>query len=314
MQFAKYIVIFGVAAIFACVITSLVTYTNVIRKCDRSGFSADRFLAYCDDLKFGDYEHGAYFYNLEPDAVENAKKADVLFLGNSKTEFAFSGKAVPEFFRERHLRYYMLAFDEGETSRFAEAVIQRYNLHPKFLVINADPFFSNVLGDGSGGDARFFFGHSAPSNHFKYILKKIAEGMSDTLCGEVPSACPNIFYDVYRSRTDGRWDLDHWHADKNIPFVVTPSFNPDTFAQLNVLDGTRQDLGALVRVGKEFLGTVGVPRNCVVLTGIPQPGRDNQGVAEALAKGIGTQLLNISVENMATVDGQHMAEGSADRW
>ena len=78
------------------------------------------------------------------------KKADVLFLGNSRALFAFSSDAIANFFGKGKLRYYVLAFGTGETSQFAGALIRRYDLHPKVLVINADPFFQTPSGMGLG--------------------------------------------------------------------------------------------------------------------------------------------------------------------
>src|SRR5690349_12039247 len=48
------------------------------------------FLAFCESPRYGDYEHGAYYFDLEPEAIEALKKAEVLFLGNSRAQFAFS--------------------------------------------------------------------------------------------------------------------------------------------------------------------------------------------------------------------------------
>ena len=47
-----------------------------------------RYLAYCGGGNYGDYEHGAFWFDLEPAALDFARNADVLLLGNSRMQKA----------------------------------------------------------------------------------------------------------------------------------------------------------------------------------------------------------------------------------
>jgi hypothetical protein len=58
----------------------------------------------------GDYEHGAFEFNLEPTAQNFAKNVDVLFLGNSRLQVAFSTVATTNWFSAASARYYLLGF------------------------------------------------------------------------------------------------------------------------------------------------------------------------------------------------------------
>src|SRR5688500_17401087 len=58
-----------------------------IFSCQASGYGADRYLAYCQATSYSDYDHGAFWFGLEPEAVDAARNADVLFLGNSRMQF-----------------------------------------------------------------------------------------------------------------------------------------------------------------------------------------------------------------------------------
>ena len=49
----------------------------------------DRYLAYCNGTQFGDYEHGALWFDLEPSVKKFASDADVIFLGDSHIQFGF---------------------------------------------------------------------------------------------------------------------------------------------------------------------------------------------------------------------------------
>ncbi|HEX2971107.1 MAG TPA: hypothetical protein VHP11_02170, partial [Tepidisphaeraceae bacterium] len=70
-----------------------------------------------------------------------AKNADVLFLGNSRVMFALGQDELKPFFKRLGLSYYVMAFPYGEPSSFPQAIIRKYDLRPKWLVVNADPFF-----------------------------------------------------------------------------------------------------------------------------------------------------------------------------
>ena len=62
---------------------------NMIFACPANGYTADKYLSYCGASNYGDYENGAFWFGLEPAAELSAAKADVLFLGNSRTQFGF---------------------------------------------------------------------------------------------------------------------------------------------------------------------------------------------------------------------------------
>src|SRR5215469_345245 len=68
--------------------------------CQAPGYSADRYLAYCGGGNYADFEHGALFYDLEPPAMENARNADVLVLGNSTLQVALSNQATADWFKQ----------------------------------------------------------------------------------------------------------------------------------------------------------------------------------------------------------------------
>jgi hypothetical protein len=111
IQLVKYIAVFVLAAATTALLAILAMYINIVRDCDRAGFAEDRFVDVCHDEKFGDYAHGAFFYDLEPQTIKSLKNADVVFLGNSRTQFAFSGPAIVEFFHRRYLRFLHVRHD-----------------------------------------------------------------------------------------------------------------------------------------------------------------------------------------------------------
>ena len=55
--------------------------TDGIFSCQADGYTSDRYLAYCNGTQFGDYEHGAFWFDLEPSVKKFLSSADVIFLG-----------------------------------------------------------------------------------------------------------------------------------------------------------------------------------------------------------------------------------------
>ena len=72
--------------------------TRTIFACQADGYSADRYVAYCNGANYADYEHGAFQFNLEPSVQDSVRNADVLFLGNSRTQVAFSTAPTEQWF------------------------------------------------------------------------------------------------------------------------------------------------------------------------------------------------------------------------
>ena len=109
--------------------------------CPASGYTSDRYLAHCDAANYGDYEHGAYWFDLEPAAEMSAANADVLFLGDSRVQFAFSTAATAQWFSSASIRYHLLGFVAFENSIFARALLHRLKPRAKVYVIPVADFF-----------------------------------------------------------------------------------------------------------------------------------------------------------------------------
>src|SRR5688572_16088191 len=67
----------------------------------QSGYGPGQYLAYCNVEGYGEYDHGAFWFELEPDTHAAAREAEVIFLGNSRLQFAFSTASTERWFKER---------------------------------------------------------------------------------------------------------------------------------------------------------------------------------------------------------------------
>src|SRR5271170_7747066 len=135
--------------IFVILLALFAAYVYKFRKetifaCQASLYSSDRYIASCNGTRYADYEHGAFAFDLEPKAENFAGVADVLFLGNSRLQYAFSSSATAEWFSAASARYYLLGFTYFENMVFAEELLREIRPQAKVYVINVDDFFDRT--------------------------------------------------------------------------------------------------------------------------------------------------------------------------
>src|SRR5690349_13478475 len=139
---------FGIV-IAALMVTSLALHAGGVfinaSGCELRDLRANEYLSACSHPIFQDYEHGALFYDLEPPAGDRMRKADVIFLGSSRTQAGWHTEALERNLSQTGISFYMLGFGFDEKMTFPKALIERQGLHPKVVVINADPFFVDKL-------------------------------------------------------------------------------------------------------------------------------------------------------------------------
>ncbi len=269
------------------------------RRCRWSGYSNDYFLAYCSSKTYGDYEHGALYYGVEPVASAGLRNAQVIFLGNSRTQAAFSTKAVRAYFSSRNIRFFIMGFGFGEWSDFSLATLTRSGASPKVLVINADPFFSDKL----SRPAREAL-EGRPAFLWRLALKMLFQRVHRTVCPVARQACPGSEASIFRSARDGQW---YWVG----PMVRDLAVPLDRSTQRPIAP---EDLSQAKDLGEKFLDAVGLDRHCVVLTGIPNSELDAPEIAGTLAAALKTRSISPPMDGLSTIEGSHLSLASAERW
>jgi hypothetical protein len=282
-------------------------FTGFLRECSAWGYSKDRYLAYCESDRYGDYEHGAFYFEIEPEAVASLRKAAVVFLGNSRMQFAFSTKATEAALEhiERTSGYYLLGFGFGENYIFPLTLFERLRLTPRVVVVNADD--------------RFFLREQSPPGVFvttsrgariNYEMKMNKQRLQQSLCPlESISRLPwcGDLGAIYRSRKTGIWYPDH--------------FRPPSAIDFSMPSGVDWDSIALLAPGVEdFLNRIGVPRECVIFVSSPlafvdTPLREwSTDTLRELAKRARVSYISTKDRNWTTLDGTHLAPRAAERW
>jgi hypothetical protein len=266
--------------------------TEGIFSCQADGYGADWYVAYCQATAYGDFEHGAFWFDLEPTIPHFVSNADALFLGDSHMQIAFSTRGTEDWFSARSAPYYLLGFGYDGNVVFARELLKKDPPHAKVYVINLDKFFRSsptppaaaVMGE-RGAWAR-------------YQLKYFAQLGHRAICGRVPICGDH--YVIFRSRQTGAYrpaGFSHFEAQG-----VSSDFTADPSA-----------IERAAALGADFLSFLPVPSECVILTVVPSV-KTKTGIASGVAAALGTKLVAPEIDGLTTYDGSHLDHESAERW
>ena len=223
-----------------------------------------------------------------------ARNADVLFVGNSRTQVALSTSATAEWFSSLHARYYLLGFGYGENVSFTELLLQKIHAKPQVYVVNVDDFFFKrsktppakvVMEDSQAG--------------MRYEVKRRWQLIHKPICSTIAAICGHK-YAVFRSSETGAYS--RVDVFKNITPV---SYDP-------IVDQKMVDTDVIS--AKEFLSNLSVQRECIILTIVPAV-ETKLAYANAVAKAVGLTLMTPApLDGLQTMDGFHLDGASAERW
>jgi hypothetical protein len=262
---------------------------------------AGHFLAFCLSPQFGDYEHGAYYYKLEPEALDHLRRADVIFFGSSRQQVALSTRAFMDGFRQLGIAPYLFGFGYAEQGAFPLAIVQRENLKPKAIVVLADPFFQ----DRSTPHVRVnqWLRWRVITEFYEFGQKKLFIEIGARVCSIWPGLCAPVPQLVSRSKKDGAWQLHNFDYSKPNP-IAGPGFFTYT-AEMAAADRA---------FAERFIVATGVPRDCVILSAAPTNSIRAEGYAKEMGRLLGVKVSLPVVEGLSVMDGSHLMPDSAERW
>jgi hypothetical protein len=286
--------------VYACVLICVALAANVYRirtgtlfACQADAYSSDRYIAYCNGKNYGDYEHGAFYFDLEASAENSAKMADVLFLGNSRLQVALSNTISSHWFSSVNTRYYLLGFSYDTNVLLAERLLPKISPQAKVYVINIDNFFSRhetpplvtVFHD--------------PKARERYESKRFWQSIHEPICKRTSWLCGNGAV-VFRSRDTGAY----------IKRDPNPRPAPVSADQSIDQDSLKNETAAAIN----FVSHLPVERQCVILTMVPTVDA-KIAKANAIARALGEDLVAPEVSpDLLTYDGSHLDRSSAERW
>jgi hypothetical protein len=261
--------------------------------CPAGGYAGNSYLADCPVGGYGDYDHGALWFGLEPQALRAAAEADVLFVGSSRLQLALSNGTTARWFAEPPTRYFLLGLSNSENIVFVEPLIERLRPRAKAYVINVDRFFDDRV---SPPMERILRDRDALS---RYKEKRFWQSLHDPLCSALPALCGQRFA-IYRSRIDGAWRIAGSAPAEGRAVTDGPPTNAERWPHY-------------AKLADAFLAKLPVDRKCVVLTIVPSV-ETRRAEAGAIAHALGIELIAPRVEGLTTFDGSHLDAASAARW
>ncbi len=258
-----------------------------------ASYSSAAYLSDCNAINYGDYDHGAFWYGLEPANERAVSAAKVLLVGNSRVQFGFSSPVTARWFGERSIPFYSLGFSHYESVTFITPILDRLKPQASAYVINADRFFAEWQSPAS---RRVMQDRDALSS---YNEKQFWQRLHKPICGTLPFLCGTDFA-VYRAAGNGMW--------------FTSGDRPN--APKGTADGPPVDQERwphYIDLARTFLDRMKIDRQCVVITIVPNSAT-KRAEAQAIAAALGVQFIAPQVDGLTTFDGSHLDPKSADRW
>lgn len=298
MKNKTYLLGFLGATIISAVLFKLVVTNSV--GCNASS-GEGKFMAYCDVRTHGHYDHAAYLFNLEEGLANRVRQTNLLFLGSSRTQFAFSNTSLTNFISSHPLVHpYLLGFGYKEQDVFSAAVIDRIKPIPALVVINADPFFINE----SSPHAQYLLSSMGLEENNARI-KKIWHHISEASCGGslpiIGSLICGAHPTIYRSVQDGRWIFPNDSMESKPVSNLTQTASDDA------------DISSFTSNAEAFISRFHVDRKCIVITYVPTS-KGKPFIAQGIASRLGTSFIAPQLASLSTFDGSHLDTVSSERW
>ena len=298
----KFVATYAIVSVFAIfAATFIYFFWSMISaiKCWSSEYGPQYYLAYCLHAAFGVYETGAIYYGLESGISKSIINSQVIFVGSSKLQAAFSTQATTTYFARENVRFYVLGFAFSNFGGFILPLLKHRRASPSLLIVNADPFFIREVAPGTNTllleDLR---------TYWRLVSRAGLQRLQRAICPSFPSFCSPPYRTIYRSANTGQWKWkDSYYSEQSIPF--------NELLQHELSDN---EFKAAVDFGETFLREVGIDRGCIVFTGIPNNDQDAPEVASRLAQRLGTHLILPKVEPLFLLDDYHLNFDSAERW
>jgi hypothetical protein len=140
-------------------------------------------------------------------SIENARRADVLFIGSSQMQFAIPPHEIAAFEKRTGLSAFSLALPFAEGYRFPLRLIEKFDLRPRVVVANIPVFFEpaeSIVGIRTIESSRW-------SDLMTVFEERLAERVWPLASRVLPSfVTQRPDRAILRSSQDGTWWPIHW--------------------------------------------------------------------------------------------------------
>lgn len=260
--------------------------------------------AYVAHDRGGHVDHHVLYFGTDTVALEHLRRAQVVFVGNSRLMFALQAEVLEPYFSERGVPYYVLGFGFNEGDRFPLEIIERFDLRPALVVANVDGFFATGYSEWAEqvvADDRFETykrrWESEAAHETRRVVHQVVPNWID-LFGRPGFDSGNEFI-AYRSRSRGTWTVSPWPQGTTL--VTPPPLDQPPL-------GRDETVAA-----QTFAARLAARGSRLVLTAVPAPSR-NGGAPAAFAATLGVPLVAPPSRGYTTYDDSHLSEASALEW
>ena len=231
-------------------------------------------------------------------SIDNARQADILLFGNSRTQLGYQESFIVEQTRSLGLKVFNMAVGHADNVRFALDLIRRHDLRPDVMVVSGGPF---VFHDGysdwaeqvvamTAWEARKVVGETTLGWHFTTLLHRYLPRY------DFFNQPLNSQWILYRSRQSGWWR----------PALEPKGRHPVRVAAEESSYAWTLPLAFELKKELDERGVL------LVITMLPYP-RTLTGHLDFLSTRLGVPIVLPDLEGAQTADGSHLNRESAAR-
>ena len=272
-----------------------------IRKCAPDGYERDEYMTSCPGMNMSRYSFGSIALDVQDEATDAIRNADVLVLGNSRTLRSFATTAIDDYFKAKGLEYFVMA-TEGTNYRGVELTFESLGPKPPILLVNNEIFYSNDIPEAFGDvvanpdryKTRFSFTDTAQDIQ-RFACARDLPWLTDFYCsGTVPAR--------WRSHRTGQlnWNLVAEEALQKE--IVTKRASNET-----------RLVGRYLPNAREFFALPSTRESCPILYLVNSPAARVR-LLEEMAAELRVQDVFVDVAGLQTYDNSHLDRPNSERW
>lgn len=242
--------------------------------------------------------HAVLFHDIG-DSIENARKADIIFVGNSRLPLSLREEFIVPLAEQAGLKVFSLGVGHGESAEFARRVMRKHKLKPKILVILGGPY-------AYGPRMSELANTTIALSRWQAISQQIQTRGAWWLRSSLHKLIPNISfpnaprepgYIIYRSETTGWW---HPAVEPHREYPVSYDTSGNKYRQV-------------VPYASQFKLEMDSQDTLMIATIAPYRKTADSHLAK-LEQELGIRVVVPALDNLKTTDSSHLNKESAARF
>ena len=254
----------------------------------------------CGDVSTQFYYNGSLYLGIEKPLVESLAAADVVIVGNSRTQQSLSNRAVEDYFARKGLRYFILA-SEGSGFRLTQLTLERLGIKPRVILMNNESFFIDIVEDANRDLVLDPDRFKAAASAF-YLSKRLQQRV-----------CASDFAGLRALYCEGKTD-GYWRRIDNGALYSRPPLVKKLVALVPVPETRMNFFNRFMDNARQFLGSPSVKDACVIDYVVPSL-NSSVDLARTMAREIHAPFVFPPVAGYESYDGgSHLTPESSERW